>query len=98
VVIGISDSGVDGSHPALAASFRGGDDSWYDPWNGSPAPVDQFGHGTHAIGSALGAGGIGVAPGARLAVGLVLDGQKGGSDAQALAGIDWALERSTAVG
>jgi subtilisin family serine protease len=65
IVIGASDSGVDIAHPALAGSFRGGTDSWYDPWNGAPAPVDHIGHGTHTLGSALGADGIGVAPGAR---------------------------------
>src|SRR5262249_53236917 len=64
VVVGSSDSGVDGSHPALAGTFRGGDDSWYDPWNGSATPVDHNGHGTHTAGTAAGARGIGVAPGA----------------------------------
>ncbi|MGA3488752.1 S8 family serine peptidase [Micromonosporaceae bacterium DT55] len=65
IVVGTSDSGVDGTHPALAASFRGGDDSWYDPWNATPAPADVGGHGTHTLGSAVGAEGIGVAPGSR---------------------------------
>jgi hypothetical protein len=65
IVIGISDSGVDGAHPAVAGAFRGGDDSWYDPWNGTRTPTDRNGHGTHALGSALGAGGIGVAPDAK---------------------------------
>jgi subtilisin family serine protease len=64
IVVGSSDSGVDGSHPALAGRFRGGDDSWYDPWNGSTTPVDHAGHGTHTLGTAVGSGGIGVAPGA----------------------------------
>jgi subtilisin family serine protease len=62
IVIGTSDSGVDGSHPALRDSFRGGDDSWYDPWNDTSTPTDHGGHGTHTIGTALGQGGIGVAP------------------------------------
>jgi len=65
IVIGTSDSGVDGSHPALRDGFRGGDDSWYDPWNGSSTPVDHNGHGTHTLGTALGRGGIGVAPAAQ---------------------------------
>jgi subtilisin family serine protease len=65
IVIGGSDTGVDLAHPALTRSYRGGDDSWYDPWNGTSAPVDVEGHGTHTMGSALGAGGIGVAPGAQ---------------------------------
>ncbi|AYF31335.1 peptidase S8 [Micromonospora tulbaghiae] len=64
VVVGSSDSGVDGRHPALADGFRGGDDSWYDPWEGRRSPADRGGHGTHTLGSAVGRDGIGVAPGA----------------------------------
>lgn len=66
IVIGQSDSGVDGTHPALTAQYRGareGDDyNWFDPWNGTPSPIDADGHGTHTLGTILGAGGIGVAP------------------------------------
>jgi len=66
IVIGQSDSGVEGTHPALAAQYRGakeGDDyNWFDPWNGTTSPVDAGGHGTHTLGTVLGAGGIGVAP------------------------------------
>ncbi|MGN9918102.1 S8 family serine peptidase [Micromonospora palomenae] len=65
VVVGSSDSGVDGRHPALADGFRGGDDSWYDPWDRTRSPNDAGGHGTHTVGSAVGRDGIGVAPGAR---------------------------------
>jgi subtilisin family serine protease len=62
ITIGTSDSGVDGTHPALRDGFRGGDDSWYDPWNDTTVPTDHGGHGTHTLGSALGRNGIGVAP------------------------------------
>ncbi|MEV4710575.1 S8 family serine peptidase [Micromonospora sp. NPDC049374] len=65
VTVGSSDSGVDGRHPTLAQGFRGGDDSWFDPWNGTEAPTDRSGHGTHTVGSAVGRDGIGVAPGAQ---------------------------------
>ncbi|MFC8297679.1 S8 family serine peptidase [Micromonospora orduensis] len=65
IVVGSSDSGVDGAHPALRGGFRGGDDSWYDPWNGTRSPTDKGGHGTHTVGSAVGRGGIGVAPDAQ---------------------------------
>ncbi|MEU8328228.1 S8 family serine peptidase [Micromonospora sp. NPDC048839] len=65
IVVGSSDSGVDGTHPALRAGFRGGDDSWYDPWDGTRSPTDQGGHGTHTVGSAVGRDGIGVAPDAQ---------------------------------
>ncbi|GIJ51589.1 peptidase S8 [Virgisporangium aliadipatigenens] len=62
ITVGTSDSGVDGRHPLLANRFRGGDDSWYDPWNGTTTPTDHNGHGTHTLGTAVGDGGIGVAP------------------------------------
>ncbi len=69
IVVGESDSGVQGDHPALRASYRGragqNDYNWLDPWNGSRAPVDVGGHGTHTTGTMVGAGGIGVAPGAQ---------------------------------
>ncbi|HET8661961.1 MAG TPA: S8 family serine peptidase [Micromonosporaceae bacterium] len=62
IVVGTSDSGVDGAHPALAPGFRGGDDSWYDPWNGTLTPADHTGHGTHTLGSAVGRAPDGSAP------------------------------------
>lgn len=67
VVVGLSDSGVQGDHPEFAERYRGrsgGDDyNWFDPWNHSPSPNDQDGHGTHTLGSVLGKS-VGVAPGA----------------------------------
>jgi subtilisin family serine protease len=69
IVVGESDSGVQGDHPALRDSYRGrggqDDYNWLDPWNGSRSPTDLGGHGTHTTGTILGAGGIGVAPGAQ---------------------------------
>ena len=68
VVVGQSDSGVDGTHPELAAEYRGltqGDNyNWYDPWFGAPKPVDIDGHGTHTLGTILGQH-VGIAPGAQ---------------------------------
>lgn len=58
IVVGQSDSGVDGAHPALAGAYRGrggrDDYNWLDPWNHSRSPVDVGGHGTHTLGSILG--------------------------------------------
>lgn len=65
IVVGSSDSGVDGDHPTLASGFRGGPDSWHDPWNGTRSPVDHSGHGTHTLATAVGGSDVGVAPGAR---------------------------------
>jgi len=68
IVVGQSDSGVDGQHPELASQFRGqngqNDYAWYDPWNHSAAPVDIGGHGTHTLGTVLGKT-VGVAPDAQ---------------------------------
>jgi subtilisin family serine protease len=66
IVIGQSDSGVQVDHPEFADRYRGRTDddyNWLDPWYTSPAPVDHGGHGTHTLGSILGAT-TGVAPGA----------------------------------
>ena len=66
IVVGQSDSGVDGNHPAIHKQYRGvtqGDDyNWFDPWDGTTSPNDEGGHGTHTTGIILGANGIGVAP------------------------------------
>jgi subtilisin family serine protease len=64
--VGQSDSGVDGDHPALREQYRGfgqnDDYNWYDPWDSTTSPNDEGGHGTHTMGTILGADGIGVAP------------------------------------
>ncbi|TQS43197.1 S8 family serine peptidase [Cryptosporangium phraense] len=63
VTVGFSDSGVDVTHPTLRPGYRGGADSWYDPWFSTTTPTDPNGHGTHTAASAVGKT-VGVAPGA----------------------------------
>ena len=76
------DSGVEWRHEALIGNYRG--------WNGSSAdnnynwwdatrenrsdPVDTDGHGTHAMGTAVGTHGIGVAPDAKWMACRAFDG------------------------
>ena len=68
IVIGETDTGVDGYHPELAGSYRGadsGDDyNWLDPWNKSIFPTDVGGHGTATLGLITGKN-IGIAPDAK---------------------------------
>ncbi|MFF1589760.1 S8 family serine peptidase [Streptomyces sp. NPDC058286] len=78
VVIGSIDTGVNYRHPVLAAGYRGlkADGSydhaynWFDATGSctGSAPCDDQGHGTHTMGTMVGADGsgnqIGVAPGA----------------------------------
>jgi hypothetical protein len=73
IIVGEADSGVDWNHPALHDQYLNADSdttgahdyTWFDPWYGTTKPVDTSGHGTHTLGTILGQGGIGVAPGAR---------------------------------
>jgi uncharacterized repeat protein (TIGR01451 family) len=98
VVAGI-DTGVDWFHPALRTNYRGYSPhgihnhlfSWFDAVAGSLYPVDDNGHGTHTMGSAVGGGGIGVAPGAQWIGVRALNREGYGYDSWIHAGFQWLL-------
>ncbi|GAA3770581.1 hypothetical protein GCM10022206_06420 [Streptomyces chiangmaiensis] len=91
VDVAVLDTGIDTQHPDLAgqvsatSSFVPGEDI-----------EDHHGHGTHVASTIAGTGAAsdgkekGVAPGARLHVGKVLDNQGEGQESWILAGMEWA--------
>lgn len=97
VTIAVLDTGYDADHPDLAGRVDAAKD-----FTGSGDVADRNGHGTHvasiAAGSGAAAGGRrrGVAPGAHLAVGKVLDDEGAGSEDAILAGMQWAVAEAGA--
>ncbi len=95
VIVGFLDSGADILHPALAGKWSG---HWFvaDGLPKTDKPYDDFFHGTHVAGIIAGGDGlgpsendIGVAPGAKFAVGKVLDKTGGGEIVQFIQGIEY---------
>lgn len=79
VVIASLDTGVSLNGPGLAARWRGGGNSWYDPYGRFSQPADLAGHGTQVMGVMVGglAGdtAIGVAPQAQWIAARIFDDQ-----------------------
>ena len=97
VVVANMDSGVSVYHPDLASRWRGGTNSWFDPYGEHPVtPADLNGHGTATMGVMVGgdAGGtdIGVAPQAQWIAVKIFD-DRGQATATAIhLGFQWLLD------
>ncbi|WAZ27184.1 S8 family peptidase [Streptomyces cinnabarinus] len=98
VKIAVLDTGVDANHPDLK-------DQVIAAKNFTPAATaeDKVGHGTHVASIAAGTGAKsggkykGVAPGAQVLNGKVLDDTGSGDDSGILAGMEWAAEQGAQV-
>ncbi|QHA09855.1 S8 family serine peptidase [Streptomyces broussonetiae] len=98
VKVAVLDTGVDTRHPDLkdqvieSRNFSGAKDA-----------TDHFGHGTHVASIVAGTGAksggkyTGVAPGAKILNGKVLDDSGSGDDSGILAGMEWAAAQGASV-
>ncbi|OLF06510.1 hypothetical protein BLA60_31585 [Actinophytocola xinjiangensis] len=94
VTVAVLDTGVDQTHPDLA-----GREVAEANFSDSPDNTDRAGHGTHVASTVAGAGERyrGVAPGARLLDGKVLDDNGWGSDSSIITGMEWAAEHGARI-
>ncbi|MEU9955829.1 S8 family serine peptidase [Streptomyces sp. NPDC050982] len=102
VKVAVLDTGIDTTHADLASQVIAEQD-----FSGSSGTGDKFGHGTHVAsitagtgaGSSAGSGGKykGVAPGAKVLNGKVLDDTGFGSDSGIIAGMEWAVAQGAEV-
>lgn len=104
VRIAVLDTGIDATHPDLSgkvADFAEFDASGNIAVQGVDNARDSGSHGTHVAGTIVGGNAsgcwIGMAPDAEVIGGLVLNGDAGGTLAQVIAGIDWAVNRNAEI-
>ncbi len=96
--VAVLDTGYDPTHPDLAGQVADSANFTNDP-----SVVDGNGHGTHVAstiaGTGAASGGVekGVAPGASLLIGKVLDNNGTGEDSMVLAGMQWAVAQGADV-
>ncbi|WP_078908636.1 S8 family peptidase [Streptomyces vietnamensis] len=98
VKIAVLDTGVDKTHDDLKTQIVGEKN-----FSASADAVDRVGHGTHVASIAVGTGAKsggrfkGVAPGAKVISGKVLDDEGYGDDSAVIAGMEWAAAEGADV-
>ncbi|MER6951014.1 S8 family serine peptidase [Nonomuraea sp. NPDC000554] len=98
VKVAVLDTGVDDKHPDLAGRVESARN-----FTDSQDAVDRHGHGTHVASTIAGQGVAGtptrkgVAPGARLLNGKVLNDRGSGSTSGIIAGMEWAAQQGAKI-
>ncbi len=96
VVVATMDTGVDVQHPELAANWRGGTNSWFDPYGEHAAPYDRSGHGTQVlgiiVGSDLNGSSIGVAPQAKWIAAKIYNDAGTATESNIHLAFEWLLD------
>jgi serine protease AprX len=95
-VVATLDSGVDPLHPDLAPAWRGGANSWFDPYGENASPHDVSGHGTQVMGLIVGGDNsgdtIGMAPGASWIAAKIFDNSGVATLSGIHASLQWVLD------
>jgi subtilisin family serine protease len=102
VDVAVIDTGIDPSHPDLAANLKGGVNFVWNKGKVDPTKwTDDNGHGTHVAGTVAAAnntiGVVGVAPGANLWAVKVLNRNGSGYTSDVISGIEWAMNNGIKV-
>lgn len=93
IVVATLDTGVDLTHPLLQSRWRGGDNSWFDPYGVLPGPADSSsGHGTRSLGVILGGSELGIAPDAKWIAARIFDSNDQATTSAVHAAFQWLLD------